>query len=67
MITIDEGKCINCGACAFECEGGALDFFAESKIIYSANDCMECYECIEVCEQNAITKRKAKKSNISTI
>jgi len=58
MISINKTKCINCGACTFECDGGALDYFSEKEITYSEKDCMECYECVDVCEQNAITVKK---------
>lgn len=58
MIKINKDECINCGACSFVCESGALDFLAEEQITYNEIDCMGCYECIEECPQEAITKKE---------
>jgi ferredoxin len=64
-IRINEEKCNNCGLCSMKCKSSCID--AKNKIIdYSR--CVECFNCLQVCNRKAITYSFAfaKKRSVST-
>lgn len=52
MITIDQNKCIGCGACAADCFPGNLAL--RDGIVQVLGECIECGHCFAVCPVNAV-------------
>lgn len=57
-ISIDLQKCSACELCAFMCPVCAIHMVYTGEREYaqlmSKSDCIECYDCIEICESQAI-------------
>jgi len=51
-IRINDGSCNNCGKCETKCKASCIDS-KTSKIDYSR--CVDCFDCMKVCKQKAIT------------
>ncbi len=47
--------CINCGRCVSHCPGKALDM-VDKKVIYNKSKCIDCSECIKVCNNSSSPK-----------
>lgn len=55
--SIDEEKCIGCGACARRCSSGALkleDAEGVRRLSVDLEECIFCYRCVEVCPEEAL-------------
>ena len=52
MITIDQSRCIGCGACARDCLMGNLKL--EGGIVSAGERCILCGHCAAVCPKNAV-------------
>ena len=56
ILARDEGKCVNCGACAKLCQFGALVHDKRAKeTVYERRRCFGCGLCIQACEQGALS------------
>ena len=53
MIRIDQEKCIGCGRCLADCEGGALEI--ENGKASWVRKCIQCGHCVAVCPTGAVT------------
>lgn len=53
MITINQEKCIGCGACAKDCPG-SLIYIADGKAHMGAQFCIRCGHCFALCPADAI-------------
>ena len=56
--SIDEEKCIGCGACARRCSSGALKFEdtgGTRKLGVDLEECIFCYRCVEICPEEALS------------
>ena len=61
-LSIDQSRCISCGACAKVCSGGCID--PRSKTIDSGR-CIRCMNCLSACRLGAITWHSSKYTNAS--
>lgn len=52
MITIDQKKCIGCGACVADCFPGNL--VLRDGTVQVLGECIECGHCFAVCPENAV-------------
>jgi len=48
---VSEG-CTSCGICANRCQGGALQ---EKNSVWKNTECLVCFDCDDLCTQNAVT------------
>ena len=54
-ITLDEGKCVNCGVCISLCPTGALKKNEDTqKVEFLKEECIACGICIKACPFRAI-------------
>jgi ferredoxin len=56
MLRVKKELCVGCGLCASNCPEQAISILSGQAEI-DANRCRECYTCVEVCPQGAITRR----------
>lgn len=61
--SVSEG-CNSCGACIFDCQGGA---FPDRKEKWHNTECMVCMNCDDLCRQNAVSFGLLKKSRTAPI
>ncbi len=54
MVTVDESKCVACGACADVCPENAIT--VDSAAAIDADKCIECGVCIDECPSGAISE-----------
>lgn len=54
IITVDEKKCISCGACTAVCAVNALEMDQTWTLIHHEDKCLECLLCIKACPTRAI-------------
>ncbi len=52
---IDEGSCINCGACEGECPSSAISEKNDKRAI-DADKCVSCGACAGACPVGAISE-----------
>ena len=53
MITINQEKCIGCGACVKDCPG-SLIYMSDGKARMDAEFCIRCGHCFALCPADAI-------------
>ncbi|WP_196599821.1 nitroreductase family protein [Pectinatus frisingensis] len=58
LITIDQEKCIQCGACVKECPSFVLSMGRTGPEIAAAQSCIACGHCVAICPQAAIDYKK---------
>src|SRR5664279_2627895 len=51
-IKFNEAACTRCGRCAMRCKSSCIDFLKPDVDI---SRCVECFNCIHTCQDNAIT------------
>ena len=59
IVTIDIDKCGACGECVDSCADGLIAILEEDSKKYAMftgdpNDCLGCYTCQEMCEEDAV-------------
>ena len=56
MFSINEEKCVGCGACAFTCMFKCIQpkDDAKSKYFIHSDHCMECAQCMDICPNSAV-------------
>lgn len=56
QVSVDDGKCVDCGACTGICLVGALAMSpTDSTIHYDASLCVGCLTCVAACPLRAIS------------
>lgn len=61
--SVSEG-CNSCGACAPVCQGNALP---DKKDLWRHSECMYCWNCDDICPQNAVSFGFSGKKNIASL
>lgn len=51
----DRGRCVACGACAYECPRGAVKILHGCFARIDAERCVGCSKCAAVCPADCIT------------
>ncbi len=51
-VSIDQSKCVHCGACEHLCKAGCID--AQAGIVRN-DECVKCLNCLSVCPKGALT------------
>ncbi len=54
-ITIDAGRCTNCGDCIDSCARNVLEEQNEKVIVRDNMECTMCMECVKICHDRAIS------------
>lgn len=62
-VQINESACNSCGLCSTKCKASCIDTKSK-KIDYSR--CIDCFDCIDVCRQGAISMRKWNPAKVKT-
>ncbi len=58
MVTIDKGKCINCGACRDVCPALVIEERAGKAEPVNTEVCIKCWHCVAVCPKEAVDSGK---------
>lgn len=56
-ITLDEGECVDCGACISVCPQEVFSFDEEWRLRVSAERCVLCGKCIRACPHSALSQQ----------
>jgi ferredoxin len=51
-INFDDSACTRCGRCAMRCKSSCIDFLNHD---IDVSRCVDCFNCINVCQDNAIS------------
>jgi ferredoxin len=63
VITLDEGRCIDCGACLSICPQEVFVFDEDWKLVVRGERCVLCGRCIEICPQHALSEKEKAEIN----
>jgi len=59
VAELDQSACVACGACAENCQFGAL-LFGDSAMFVDREKCMGCGVCVDKCPQEALALKRDK-------
>ena len=51
-VTVDQDKCIKCGACSRTCKASCIE---DGTLAIDHSRCVDCFDCIGACKQGAIS------------
>ncbi len=54
-ITVDEERCTGCNECVEGCPGEVYELIQSKAAPTNSEDCHECFTCVELCDENAVT------------
>ncbi len=54
-IRLDEGRCVDCGACTAVCRPRALFLDEISELAFDKDRCVYCEACVVACPRRAVT------------
>lgn len=52
--SVDQSRCVGCGACRRNCAHGAISYTAERKAVIDHSKCVGCGRCIGACNFDAV-------------
>lgn len=60
-VTVDESKCVKCGACSRVCKSSCIQ---EGTLSIDRSRCVDCFDCIGACRQGALSFGRVRRAAV---